>query len=64
MEEEINKDFISTAELAKLLGLSRVAIFKNIDKKRIPATRVGRAYVINKKDMPAVMKWFKGRRAR
>jgi excisionase family DNA binding protein len=56
MEEEVNKEFISTAELAAILGISRVAVFKNIDNKKIPATRVGRAFVVSKKDVPKILR--------
>ena len=62
MADEINKEFISTAELAKVLGISRVAVFKNIDKKKIPATRIGRAFVISKNDLPKILKWFASRK--
>lgn len=47
----INKDtnyptFISTTELAKLMGVSREAILKKIKKGQIHAQRVGRNYII------------------
>lgn len=46
-----NKDFISTIELAKMLGISRIAVFKRIKSGRIKATKVGRSFVIDKKDI-------------
>lgn len=46
-----NKDkkatFISVAELAKMLGISHVAVFKKIKKGQIPAQRIGRSYAIS-----------------
>ena len=39
--------FISVAELAKLLGISRVAVFKKIKKGQLPAEKIGRAYAIS-----------------
>ncbi|HEX8947073.1 MAG TPA: helix-turn-helix domain-containing protein [Candidatus Paceibacterota bacterium] len=38
--------FISVTELAKMLGVSRVAVFKKIKKGQIPAEKIGRAYAI------------------
>lgn len=38
--------FISVAELAKMLGISHVAVFKKIKKGQIPAHKIGRAYAI------------------
>ncbi len=39
--------FISVLELAKMLGISRVAVFKKIKKGYIPAHKIGRSYVIS-----------------
>ncbi|MBU6323626.1 MAG: helix-turn-helix domain-containing protein [Patescibacteria group bacterium] len=38
--------YISTTELAKMLGISRVAVFKKIKKGEIPAEKIGRNYAI------------------
>jgi len=46
-----NKEFISTTELAKLLGISRVAVFKKIKKGEIKAVKIGRNFIIHKKDL-------------
>lgn len=48
----MDKKFFSTTELAKLLGISRVAVFKKIQKGEIRAIKVGRNYIVNKKDLP------------
>lgn len=48
------KKFLSTTELAAILGISRVAVFKKIKKGEIKATKVGRNYVIAKKDLEDV----------
>lgn len=46
-----NKDkkakYVSVAELAKMLGISRVAVFKRIKKGQIPAERIGHSYAIS-----------------
>ena len=38
--------FISVAQLAEKLGISRVAVFNRIKKGKIPAEKIGRAYAI------------------
>lgn len=44
-------ELISVAEAAKLLGLSRVQVFRKIKQGRIKAQKVGRAYVIDKSSL-------------
>lgn len=44
-------DFVSTAEAAKILGVSRVAVFNRIRLGKIPAVKVGRNFVIRKSDV-------------
>lgn len=39
--------FISVAELAKMLGISRIAVFNKIKKGQIPAEKIGRSYAIS-----------------
>lgn len=50
-----NSSFLSTAELAKLLGVSRIAVFKKIKKGEIRAVKVGRSFIIDKKDIPEIV---------
>jgi len=38
--------YISVAELAKTLGISRIAVFNRIKKGQIPAEKIGRSYAI------------------
>jgi excisionase family DNA binding protein len=45
------EDFLSTAEVAKVLKVSRVAILKKITKKQIEAKKIGRNYIIPKKEV-------------
>ena len=40
------KGHITIPQLAKLLGVSRIAIYKRVKKGEIPATKIGRMYVI------------------
>ena len=51
MQEKEEKRSFSVAELAGLLGISRIAVFRKIKKGKIPAKQVGRAYVIEREDV-------------
>lgn len=50
-----NKDkkakYISVAELAKMLGISRIAVFNKIKKGQIKAEKIGRSYAISMEDV-------------
>ena len=41
-----NKDFMTVKQLADLLGISKIAVFKKIRKGEIKAIKAGRAYII------------------
>ncbi len=43
--------FYSIPEVADILGISRIAVFKRVQQGKIPATRVGRHYVIAHQDV-------------
>lgn len=52
----LKKDkFLSTSGLAEILGISRVAVFKKIKKGEIKAVKVGRNYIIDKKDLGGIL---------
>ena len=42
----MEKKYVSVTELAKMLGISRVAVFNKIKKGQIPAEMIGNAYAI------------------
>lgn len=44
--------YLSTSELAKILNVSRIAIFNRIRSGKIVATKAGRNYIIKKTDLP------------
>lgn len=46
-----NTHLISTAEAAKMFGVSRVTIFKWIKAGKLPAQKIGRNYLIHLKDV-------------
>lgn len=49
-----DKKFISTIELAKILGISRIAVYKKIKSGKIKAKKVGRNFMIAKKDLGGI----------
>ncbi|OGM89123.1 hypothetical protein A2108_01995 [Candidatus Wolfebacteria bacterium GWA1_42_9] len=51
----MKKEFLSTTEVAKLLGISRVAVFKKIKSGKIKARKVGRNFVIERKTLPEIL---------
>ena len=44
-----NKEYLSIPEVAKILGISRIAIYKKVKKGEIKAAKIGRSYAIPKK---------------
>lgn len=42
-----NKEYYSTIEAAKLLGVSRITVFKWIGKLKLKAKKIGRNYAIS-----------------
>jgi excisionase family DNA binding protein len=42
----VNERYLTIPELAKLLGVSRIAIFNRVKKGQIPASKIGKVYVI------------------
>lgn len=47
--------YISVLELAKMLGISRIAVFKKIKKGQIPAEKIGRSYAISTEHVSELM---------
>jgi len=45
------KEFLSTTELAKILGISSAAVFKKIKKGQIKAEKGGRNFIIRRKNL-------------
>ncbi len=50
-----NQRYITIPELAKLLGVSRIAIYNRVKKGQIPATRIGRTYVITDRTIANIL---------
>jgi excisionase family DNA binding protein len=51
----VKKTYLTIPELAKLLGKSRVAVYKDVTSGKIAATRVGRNYVISDRDIGSIL---------
>jgi excisionase family DNA binding protein len=51
----INGSYVTIPQLAKLLGVSRIAIYKRVKKGQIPATKIGRMYVITDKTIANIL---------
>ena len=47
--------FLSIPELAKMLGVSRVTVYNRVKRGNIPATKVGRTYVITDKTIRNIL---------
>ena len=47
-------DFITVAQLAEMLGVSRITVFNRIKKGGIPAKKIGRAYLIDINKVPFI----------
>jgi excisionase family DNA binding protein len=50
-----DKKFLSTVELARILGISRIAVFKKIQKGQIKAVKAGRNYIIDIRDVGNIL---------
>lgn len=49
------KDFYTISEIAKALGISRVAVFKKIKSGLIKTIRIGRMYAIPKNEVTSLL---------
>lgn len=45
------KNFYTTTELGKLLGISRISVFKRVKQGSIKAQKMGRDFIIFRKDI-------------
>ena len=51
----VRKRYITIPELARLLGVSRIAIYNRVKKGQIPAVKAGRIYVITDKTIADIL---------
>lgn len=59
-----NTECISTTELAKILSISRIAIFKRIKSGKLKATKIGRSFYIDRKDLPEILGTVVGKKGK
>ncbi len=52
----MEKEFFSSTEVAQLLGISRIAVFKKIKSGVIKAEKIGRNFVIRREEIPQLLK--------
>jgi excisionase family DNA binding protein len=48
-------DYLSIPQLAEILGLSRIAVYKKVRKGEIRALRIGRNYAISKDALAGIL---------
>jgi excisionase family DNA binding protein len=51
----LNEKYLTVPELAKLLGVSRIAIYNRVKKGEIPATKIGKTYVITDRTIANIL---------
>lgn len=51
----VSKKYLTIPELAKLLGVSRIAIYNRVKKGQIPAIKIGRIYVITDQEIAGIL---------
>ena len=51
----IKQKYITIPQLAKLLGLSRIEVYRKVKKGQIPATKIGRIYAISDRDITQIL---------
>ncbi len=49
-----NKMYFSVKEIANILGISRIAVFKKIKSGKISAIKIGRAFAIPKNEVESI----------
>ena len=55
MALDMDKQQFSTIELARILGISRIAVFKKIKSGEIKAKKIGRNFVVNRSDLAEIL---------
>lgn len=51
----MDKNLFSTIEVAKILGISRQAVLKKIKSGEIKAKKVGRSFIVDRKDVGGIL---------
>lgn len=51
----VRAKYITIPQLAKLLGKSRIAVYKDVKSGKIAATKIGRNYAISDRDITYIL---------
>jgi len=51
----VKHTYITIPQLAKLLGLSRIEVYRKVRKGQIPAIKIGRVYAISDRDITYIL---------
>jgi len=51
----VNQKYITIPQLAELLGLSRIEVYRRVRKGQIKAEKIGRMYVIKDKEVAYIL---------
>ncbi|MDP2923560.1 MAG: helix-turn-helix domain-containing protein [Candidatus Omnitrophota bacterium] len=50
-----SQEYITIAQLAKVLGITRIAVYKKVKKGQVPAEKIGKMYIIPKKYIDEIL---------
>lgn len=53
--QPIDNEYITVPQLAKILGLSRIAVFNKVKRGEIKAKKIGRNYAISRKSLENIL---------
>lgn len=48
-------EYITIPQLAKILGISRIAVYRKVKKGQIKAVKIGRTFAIHQKHIAAIL---------
>jgi len=51
----VKQKYITIPQLAELLGLSRIEVYRKVRKGQIPAIKIGRLYAISDRDITYIL---------
>ncbi|MEK6756971.1 MAG: helix-turn-helix domain-containing protein [Bacteroidota bacterium] len=51
----VNQKYITIPQLAKLLGLSRIEVYRKVRKGQVKAEKIGRMYIITDKEVAHIL---------
>ncbi len=51
----VKENYITIPQLAKLLNISRIAVYKKVKAGLIPAKKIGKTYIISDRDIQNIL---------